>query len=117
MAQRLLDILKDADSNQYSSTAISQEKRQKFRRMIEERQYMVLDKPYVVAIGRGSIRVIWVASTPRRLPLKQVGRLLRLAKALGDQPTVTVEAWRPKQKAGWVKEALLPKLKGRLLVE
>jgi len=116
MAQRLLDILKDTDSNQWGSTTIGQEERRKFRRMIEERQYMVLGEPYIVAIGRGAIRVIWVASTPRRLLLQEVRRLLRLAKALGDQPTVTVEAWRPKKKAGWVKEALLKK-KGRLLVE
>jgi len=109
--------MKDTDSNQHSSTAISQEERQKFRRMIEERQYVVLDEPYIVAIGRGAIRVIWVRSTSRRLLLQEVRRLLRLAKALGDQPTVTVEAWRPKQKAGWAKEALLLKLKGRLLVE
>jgi len=85
--------------------------------MIEERQYMVLDEPYIVAIGRETIRVIWVASIPRRLPLREVRSLLRLAKALGDEPTVTVEAWRPKHKAGWVKEALLLKMKGRLLVE
>jgi hypothetical protein len=99
--------------------------------MLEERQYMVLDERYVVAIGRGSrrigrgkrrgsrgtIRIIWVASTPRRLSIQEVRRLLRVMKILGDHPTVTVEAWRPKQNAGWVKDAFLPKMKGRLLVE
>jgi len=109
--------LKDTDSNQCSPTIISQEKRQKFRRTIEERQYMVLDEPYVVAIGRGTIRVIWLTSTTRRLFLQEVRRLLRLVKALGDQPTVTVEAWRPKRQGGWIKDALLLKRKGRLLVE
>jgi len=83
------------------------------KRTLNARQYMVLEPPYLVAIGRGTIRIMLITSTPRKMPLQEVRRLLGLFKILGDQPTVTVEAWRPKSKGRWFKEALLVTIKGR----
>ena len=78
-----------------------------FKRLLKKKQYIVLDSPYIVAISRGTIRIIWTTSAPRRLLLQDVRELLKLTKTLGNQPTVTVEAWRPKRRGGWRKEALL----------